>query len=295
MNKTQKVVTSLTVILIAIVLSLSLIAVNVEDGGSSFVVNSIRGQLVEIYGGTGMYHFDTVEKAIMMRSYDWYYLLVGIPILIIGLILYLRRSTIGYFILISSLFFLIYSFLISSIAISYNPFFLAYMAVYVISTYAVIYMIKDVSFEHFRQAIIPKLPINTIAIFVMFLASYFIVSWLVIDFTTLLSGGIHPDLAIYTTADMNVTDLSIYATVSISGAVLLLKRKALGAIISIGMIGMAFQTLTALSIFTFLKVDFHHESISNIDFPLVIFAVVCMIFSVIAVRRLRGIHYQFKD
>lgn len=295
MNKIPKTVITLTMILLIIISVITVIAIITDDNGSPYVTTSLRGEQVEMYGGSGLYAYNTVEKAIMMRAFDWYYLLGGIPILIIGMILFSRKSVIGYFILVSSLFFWVYNFIINSISIAFNKYFLIYMIVYVISIFTVVFLIKGISFEYLQHDVLPKMPIKFISIFVFLLASYFIISWLIIDFTALFLGTIHPNLDIYTTADLNVTDLSIYAPLSITAGVLLLKRNPLGAILSTGIILMAFQEMCALSMFSFLKVSYLKEGMAQIELPILVFVPVCLAIGIYAIFRLKGMKYVLRD
>lgn len=289
MKKTAKQVTILIIIITALLLCMSIGAIILDDGGQPYLFTSIRGEEVEIYGGDGIYKYDNVDKALMIRAYDLFYLFAGVPILIIGLILYRKRTFIGFFMLVSSLFYLIYSFIISSIGTAFNEYFLLYMAMYVLSIFAVVILIKDVTFGNIEKAVISKLPRKTIAVFVLVLAAYFIISWLIMDFDILINGKIHGDIDTYTTAEVNVTDLSIYAPLSVLGAVLLLKKKGFGAVLCVGIILMAFQTLATLSVYTVLNTVYCGLEFNQIEFSLLIFALVCLVFSVVSLRSVKGI------
>lgn len=289
MNKTQKIITFLTIVLTVLILSTSVSAILMEDGGAPYNFTSLRGEEIEIYGGNGLYAYNTIEYALMIRAYDWCYLVLAIPIMLIGLILYRKKSIIGYFILLSSFFFFFYSFFINSIAIAYNSYFLIYIAVFVACIYAMILMIKDISFEHIRNEIMPKLPIKTITVTTIILASYFFISWMIIDFSSLFQGVVHPDVSIYTTAGFNIVDLSVFVTLSITGMILMLKRKPLGTILILMLILMVPLTLISLSIYLVMNVHFQQLSISSIEFPLMIFAVVVFGIDVFAISKIKGI------
>ena len=292
MNKNQKRITLLTLAVILIVTATSVLAIILEDGGSPYRYLSLRGDEVQIYGGRGMYAYNTVEYALMMRAYDWCYLIYGVPLLVIGLVLFLKKSMIGSYIMLSVYFFLFYNFYITSMSISFNPFFLLYLIVFVISFIVILLIMKEISFRQITAEILPKLPVKTISIFVLFLAAYFLISWLSIDIKTFITGENHPDLGIYTTATFNVIDLSIYVPLSITSAILLLRKKPLGAILSVMLMLGAFYTLSALSVFTFMNMAYHELGIADVEFMLIIFAVVCFVFSLISVRRLCGLKYM---
>lgn len=289
MHKTQKIIMILTIALIVLILSTSVFAIFMEDGGAPYDFTSLRGEEIEIYGGNGMYAYNTTEYALMMRAYDWCYLVLAIPIMLIGLILYRKKSIIGCFILLSSFFFFFYSFFINSIAVAYNNYFLIYIAVFVASIFAMILMINDISFEHIRNKIMPRLPIKTMTVITLILVSYFFISWMIIDFSSLFQGVVHPDVSIYTTAGFNIVDLSIFVTLSITGIILLFKRKPLGTILVLMLILMAPLTLIALSIYLVMNVHFQQLSILSIEFPLMIFAVVVLGIDIFTISKIKGI------
>lgn len=209
--------------------------------------------------------------------------------MLIGLILYRKKSIIGCFILLSSFFFFFYSFFINSIAVAYNNYFLIYIAVFVASIFAMILMINDISFEHIRNKIMPRLPIKTMTVITLILVSYFFISWMIIDFSSLFQGVVHPDVSIYTTAGFNIVDLSIFVTLSITGIILLFKRKPLGTILVLMLILMAPLTLIALSIYLVMNVHFQQLSILSIEFPLMIFAVVVLGIDIFTISKIKGI------
>jgi hypothetical protein len=291
MKYNKKVVMLLTIAIIIMVAAIAITAIINDDGGSPYLTASLRDETIEIYGGDGLYRYNSTTIALMMKAFDWCYLLIGLPLMIIGLILYLRKSMIGYLLLVSTYFFFFYNFLITSVGTAYNYLFLGYMAVYVMCMFAMIIMIKGTSPEHIGS-IMSKLPRKTLAIFVLVLASYFTINWLIIDISSLLAGSIHPDLDIYTTATFNVTDLSIYVPLSISAAVLFLRKKPLGAILSIMLILGAFQTMCSISTYTFMNVCFYQKSIMEAEFMMVIIALVCLGFSILALKNLKACNWE---
>jgi hypothetical protein len=292
MTGKQKIVACLTIMIIAILLCGSLTAIFSEDGGKPYRAVTLRGEEIRLYGGSGPYQYDTVKKALMQRAFDLYYLIAGVPILIAGLVLYLRKSMAGYSLSVSTFMFLIYNFLISSIGIAYNAFFLIYIVMLILSSFALTILLGDFSIIHVRDEILPKLPHKTISIFLITIASYFIISWLVVDLSSMVSGKLHPYLAHYTTAEQNVTDLAVFAPLAITGAVLFLKRKPLGAILSIGLLLMSAHTLTALSMFTCMEASFNKASILSIEFPIIFIALMALLLAWTAIARLKGLKFR---
>lgn len=295
MIKVQRPVVVLTVIIMLLIAFISLYAIMTEDNGAPYSAVSLRGEQVEIYGGNGLYAFNTTENAIMMRAFDWYFLFALLPVMFTGLVLYIRRSMIGFFILLSSLFFCIYNYIINSVAFAYNDLFLAYMILFILGILEAIYCIRGIHADSFKKQVLPKLPGRLISVANFVFATYFILSWLIIDFTALFKGSIHPDLSIYTTAGINITDLSIYVPLAVSSGVMLLKRKPLGAMMSVGILLMVFQEMVALNIFQFVKVGYLGQGPEHLEFSLCIIALMSLVPGILAVRKLKGIKAVFSE
>lgn len=293
MIKVQRPVIILVVILATIITFSCLYAITVDDNGSPYITASLKGEQIKMYGGNGLYAYNPVENAIMMRAFDWYFLLIAIPVMIAGLLLYLKKSIIGFFILLSSLFFCIYNYIINSIAFAYNDLFLIYMAIFMTGIFAAIFCISGVNSESFKKEVLPRLPVKLITISNFVFAAYFLISWLIIDFSTLLNGSVHPDLSIYTTAGINITDLCIFVPLAVASGVMLLKGKTLGAILSIGILLLVFQEMIALNLYSFMKVAYLNEGLDQIEYPLMIIAFMSFILGLLAIRKLKGIKVVF--
>ena len=278
----------LTLAALVVVTVTAVVAVLSDDGGAPYAVTSVRGETVQMYGGAGPYAFDTVTKALMQRAFDTYYLAAGIPIALIGLTLYLRGRPTGRVLLASSLLFLVYALLISSIGIAYNDFFLAYLAGLILSARAMVVLTRDTLAEG-RAAWLPtRRHERLVAILTLVLAAYFVVTWLVTDIEVLVTGAVHPDLEIYTTAEQNVTDLALFATVSLWAALAALRRRPYSALFCTALVLMAGQTLVALTVFSVGASGHPDMADTELEWPLPIAAAVCLGVGLIVLRRLHA-------
>lgn len=275
--------------LLALVTVTALLAVLADDGGAPHVVASVRAEMVQMYGGNGPYAYDTVTKALMQRAFDVSYLAFGVPVAVIGLVLYLRGRAAGHLLLASALLYLFYAFLISSIGMSHNRFFLAYVGGLVLSGWAVLRLLGDVPAEHLATWVVDRLPVRMIAVFVLLLAAYFVVSWLAIDVAVLVSGDVHPDVEIYTTADQNVTDLAVYATASVWAGVSALRRRPLGTLVAAAIVLMAAQTLLSLTLYTVTASAYRGTGVAGVEWALPIAAAACLVVSGRTLLRVRGV------
>ena len=140
------------------------------------------------------------------------------------------------------------------------------------SILGIIFMVKNISFEHIQREIMPRLPKKIIFATIAFLASYFLILWLIKDIGVLIRGKVHPDVKIYTTAAVNMVDLSIFVTLSASTLLLMGKKKPPGYVLGLMIILMVPQTMIALSIWTFINIYYQNLGLKSLEFPLIIFA-----------------------
>jgi hypothetical protein len=96
-NKTSVLV--LAVLAMVLLLSASLVGIIFDDGGKPYTFTSLRGESVEVYGGAGLYQFDSLYKAVLFRGFDWANLVVGLPLLALGIYLFQRNQVKGKFLL----------------------------------------------------------------------------------------------------------------------------------------------------------------------------------------------------
>ena len=91
----------LGVFIIGLVLmsTVSVVGIVLDDGGDPYRVTALQGQVVEIYGGHGLYRNDSVAKAVVFRGFDWTNLVLCVPPSILGILQYRRGHLRGQLIL----------------------------------------------------------------------------------------------------------------------------------------------------------------------------------------------------
>lgn len=82
-NKKSILFLSLLALILMIISSLS--GILLDDGGNPYTFPSLRGENVEIYGGEGIYQYDSVFKAVLFQGFDWANLVVGLLVFIWGM------------------------------------------------------------------------------------------------------------------------------------------------------------------------------------------------------------------
>ena len=61
MHKSQKIILFITIALTILVWFTAISAILMEDGGAPHVYTTLRGEEVDIYGGKGIYAYNTVN------------------------------------------------------------------------------------------------------------------------------------------------------------------------------------------------------------------------------------------
>ena len=120
----------LSVLAMALLLTASLAGILLDDGGSPYVFTSVRGEAVDIYGGEGLYQYDSVYKAVLFRGFDWANLVVGLPLLAWGIYLCQRSQLKGQLLVAAVFTYLAYNYIIGVMGNAFNVMFLVWTALF---------------------------------------------------------------------------------------------------------------------------------------------------------------------
>jgi hypothetical protein len=198
-----------------------------QGSGSSYDFTTLRGEVVEIFGH-GLYRYDTVSFAAQGIGQDCATLLVGIPLLIVGIILTRRGSLRGQLLLAGGLGYMLYTYTSYAFLVAYNEFFLIYVALYSLSLFAFILAVSGMDAEMVSRKVSSKMPRRGIAIFLMLIAAFLGLAWLGRIVPPLLAGTPPFGLEAYTTLGIQALDLGVIVPASIITAVLLWQKRPWG-------------------------------------------------------------------
>jgi hypothetical protein len=201
-----------------------------QTTGQPFPFTTLHGQTVEMYG-RGLYQFDTFFKAPILRGTDAVYLFLCLPLLGIAFALYRRDSLRGGIFLTGMLAVFLYNFASMAFGAAYNNMFLAYLAGFSASLFALVLAFTSIDIEALAERISPELPRRGIAIFIAFAGSSVLV-WLIEIVGGLISGHAPESLASYTTDVTAVLDIGIIAPLAWLTCVLLFRRTPLGYLLA---------------------------------------------------------------
>ncbi|MBN1350497.1 hypothetical protein JXJ21_13865 [candidate division KSB1 bacterium] len=203
-----------------------------DDGAGAYDYQSIRGKIVEIYG-KGIYRHMSGEVAVQRIAQDYVTLLIGIPLLLIGLFWAGKNSLKGRFLLAGTLGYFFVTFLFYTTMGMYNIMFLGYVALLCLTFFALTLCLLSFNLEELPSRFSQATPAKFAGGFLVFNATSIALLWLSIILPPLFDGSIYPvELAHYTTLIVQGLDLGLLLPLGFVSAVLFLKQTAWGYLLA---------------------------------------------------------------
>ncbi len=225
--KTSRTVVQLSVAIVLLTLVAAGAGVFWRGAGASYPFTTLRGETVQIYG-YGLYRYDTLSYAAQAIGQDIATLIVGIPLLIIGIILARKGSLRGQLLLAGAVGYRLYTYTSYAFLVAYNPFFLIYVALFSLSLFAFIIALSGMDAERVSRQVSDAMPRRAIAVFLMLIAAFLSLSWLGRIIPPLLEGTPPFGLEAYTTLVIQALDLGVIVPASAVTAALLWRRRPWG-------------------------------------------------------------------
>lgn len=225
--KTSAIVIKLTYPILLLALLAAGTGIFWQRPGSPSEITTLRGETFELFG-RGLYRYDTVSYAAQAIGQDAATLLVGIPLLLVGLLLARKGSLRGELLLAGGLGYMLYTYTSYSFLSAYNELFLVYVALFSLSLFAFILALSGMDTERVTRSISSGMPRRGIAVFLLFIAAFLSLAWLGRIIPPLLAGTPPLGLEAYTTLVIQALDLGIIVPVSIVTAILLWQKKPWG-------------------------------------------------------------------
>lgn len=199
-----------------------------KDGPGPFQYQSIRGQTVDIYG-RGIYRHMPADVAIQGIAQDFITLFIGIPLLLITLPGYRKKSARAHFLLSGTLGYFLVTYLFYTAMAMYNILFLAYAALLGLSFFALFLTLKEFDPASVSRYFSHKAPVKFTGCFLIFNSIIIALLWLSVVLPPLLNGTIYPDdLHHFTTLIVQGFDLGLLLPISFIVGLMLMKNKATG-------------------------------------------------------------------
>lgn len=242
--KTSAIVIKLTYPILLLALLAAGAGIFWQRPGAPSEITTLRGETFELFG-RGLYRYDTVSYAAQAIGQDAATLLVGIPLLFLGLLLARKGSLRGELLLAGGLGYMLYTYTSYSFLSAYNEFFLVYVALFSLSLFAFILALSGMDTERVARSVSGGMPRRGIAAFLL-LAAFLTLAWLGRILPPLLAGTPPTGLEAYTTLVIQALDLGIVVPVSIVTAILLWQKKPWGYTLTSVLLVKALMMGTAL-------------------------------------------------
>lgn len=230
----------------------STVGVFSHTGDGPQLVRSIRGEWVELYG-FGPYTYDTVFMAEGSRGTDVVTLILAVPLLVVGLVAYRRRSLRGGLLVVGGLAYLLYVYASRSLYNAYNELFLVYVAVFAASLFALVVTVATFDLALLRTRLTPSMPRRGLAAFLLGCAVITSAVWLLPLLGSALSGEPPELLDTYSTSVTDVLDLGVIVPTLVMTAVLVLRCSVLGYVLAAAMIVLLVLTAGTIIVGTVMQ------------------------------------------
>lgn len=197
--------------------------------------SAIPDSFVSLYGeqvildGNGLYARDSVSCAAQARGQDWVTLLVGIPLLGVGILLARKGNLHGRMLQAGALGYFLYTYGSYSYLSMYNSLFLLYVALFGMSLYGFVISLRLFGPEEILRALKPRFPRRFLGGYLIGMGILLALMWIARIIPSLLAGLPPVGLEHYTTLVIQASDLAVVVPAAIITGVLLLKKRALGA------------------------------------------------------------------
>ncbi len=249
----------LAAVCILLIIITSFCGIFLDDGGSPREVDSLRGEPVELYGGGGLYRYDTVYKAVMFKGYDRANLFVSLPLILLSLVLYHRRSRAGTLLIAGIFFYLFYNYLIGVTGNAYNVLFLPWIMLFS-SGLAGLAMVSVELARHTKlndlKRAVPRMP------FLVYCAAvvlFLVLNYLYEIIPAMVRGSPPAAVAIYTTHELAALDLGVAVPLYAASFVLLLQRNVWGSLMGAVLVIGSAVTFVSQVFFQVLYIFFYNR------------------------------------
>jgi len=207
-----------------------------QGGPGEFAFRTVHGDTVQMYGH-GIYRYDTLFQAAINRGTDAVKLVVGIPLLVVSVLLYLRGSLRGGLLLTGVLASFLYVYANVALSTAYNALFLVYAALFAASLFAFALTVGSIDLPMLASRFSPHLPRRAPAIFMFAAGVVTAIIWLSDVLPALLRGQPPKHLDSYATVVTYALDLAIITPACVLAGSLVLRRSALGYLMTFALLG----------------------------------------------------------
>lgn len=271
----QKRVVIISCFIVLLTLLVSSVGVFLSIEGNIDTFKSIFGEEVELFN-KGLYKFESKGFGLQLVAQDLVNIFIGIPLLIIGLILFLKRSLKGYFILTGTVGYFLYTFITYSFICKYNYFFLIYVALMSLCFFNFIFLIKRGEGFNFSNNFKTETPVKFYGVLQIVMSVLFALMWLKRILPSLTGDFSGLQLEHYNTLGIQAIDIGFVIPVSIYSGVLIFKRREIGYLLTSIML---FKLTTLFIAVVAMVIVQHLGGVEQSLYESIIFILVSILFS----------------
>ena len=255
------------------------------------ILLSIPLIIVSYYGvfAPSTYSRETTSLAAQGIGQDIVNLFIVTPLLLVSLYLYNNGKKIAYLIFSGTISYILYSFVIYSLGIHFNNLFLLYCAVLGLSIYIFILSLTDLSKTGFIRIDKNAIPHRIIGLFLIIVATLFYLIWLEEIIPAIIGNTVPKSVSDYNVLVnvVHVIDISFALPGIIISAILLLKKKYLGYVLTtVSLVFILLMAVALIGMVIMMKINGIADDIS----VAIIFAIISLLSFGMLIRIIRNIN-----
>lgn len=284
--KTNAIAIRLALIIIPLALLAAGAGVLWQGTGESYPFETLRGETVMIRGH-GLYRYDTINSSSQEVGADIVTILIGIPLLVMGILLSRKGTLRGQLLLTGALGYFLYTYGSMCFLTAFNPLFLVYVALFSLSLFGFILSMKNLDEDKVARHILDGFPRRAIATYFIIVAVFLTLAWLGLVASPSLTWTPPSGLESAITMVIQAMDLGIIVPTAFITASLLIKKQPWGYALSSVMLlkiltmGAALISMIIVQFLAGVKID----PVISIIFVLI--STSGIIFGIIALRNIR--------
>jgi hypothetical protein len=192
---------------------------------------TLRGETVSIQGG-GLYGHESVSGAAQAIGQDFVTLLVAVPLLLVAARIASTGSVRGLVLRAGALAYFAYTYLLLAFGGTYNELFLAYVALFSVSSFGFILSIVSIDASRLQAQFSPRFVRRPVGWALVGFGALLASLWLGRIIPALVSGKTPPGLESYSTLFVQVGDLGVVIPAAILAGTLLVRGRAFGYLLA---------------------------------------------------------------
>jgi hypothetical protein len=186
-----------------------------QEGPGQYEYQSIRGETVTVYG-QGIYKHMSADVAIQGIAQDYVTVFAGIPLLLLGLYLFRRKSLRGSLLLAGVLMYFLVTYLFYTAMAMYNALFLCYVSLLGLSFFGLVLTILSYYQTGPSKEVFSRRLMRIAGVFLVANSLMVALLWLGVVVPPLLAGSVYPkELQHYTTLIVQGFDLGLLLPIGV--------------------------------------------------------------------------------